>query len=770
VDHGKHPSVSSKGLKLLTSKVLRKQYPSSALAPSSIGWLAGVMLALSLQFWLTFSAHAKAFESNRQLNTGQLQASVLLFSPDGVAPDHQQWIGLHLKHQLGWHTYWKNPGDTGLATHLQWTTPKGIVVGKTLWPLPKKIQIGELSNYGYEDEALLIAPLQIDSLKSIPVEGANIKLHASWLVCKNECIPQEGDFDLVVSRNQISINDSTLFQQVINDQPASISKKENQLIIGKDNLVNIQIHGIDPRFEGSSFEVFPEIPDILDAKAELNPLFKQYWNKGVWYAVMPINANRSEDPSSVAITLIPSKHVNGEKNQAWSVNLQVHGNWPKQIDSTEIEGLRQSNIVAETTPFQPSLDSIDWSITLFSAFAALLGGLILNLMPCVLPVLAIKALSFVKTTPHQRQHQRRISYFYALGVVLSFLLLGGVIFILRDMGVQMGWGFQLQSPVMLAILAGLFTLISLNLLGLFEVGSSVQNAAGKFKSNNQYLESFGSGVLAVFVASPCTAPFMGASLGTALGLPAYLGLFIFACLGLGFALPIVLIATFPKLNHLLPKPGAWMERFKVFMSFPMLATVLWLTWIFGNLNGLDAMTELLGLLLLLSCGIYLTESSINWLNPRQWPFGHLLGVMTIGASLFTCGYWLSSMQAPTPASQSAITGEGETWTPWSQSKVDEALSEGHPVFVDYTAAWCITCKLNENTTFKNKKVMSSFALKKVILFKADWTHQDPSIAASLKSYGRVGVPVYVLIDRLGKAQVFSEVIGSEEILNALENL
>jgi len=755
---------------LNTFKVLQKLYPSPLPAQTSIGWLTAVVLAMSLQAWLTFPVQAKAFETSHQISTGQVQAQVLLFSPQGVAANHQQWVGLHLKHQPGWHTYWKNPGDTGLATHLQWSTPKGIRLGQTLWPLPQKIQIGELSNYGYEKETLLIAPLQIDAEQSIPENGADIKLHASWLVCKNECIPQEGDFDLKVSRNQISANDATLFQQVINEQPIQISKKENQFTFEKENLVHIQIHALDSKLEGTNFEIFPEMPDLLDAKAELHKDFKQYWDKGVWNAVMPINSNRSEEPTSLAITLVPARAINGQIHKALSVNLQVNGTWPKLIDSVESGNSNQPSITVEPIDQSTNSGSMNWSITLFSAFAALLGGLILNLMPCVLPVLAIKAMGFVKTTPHQQKKQRHISYFYALGVVLSFLVLGGVIFLLRNTGVQLGWGFQLQSPLMLVLLSTLFTLISLNLLGLFEVGGSIQNAAGNFKSDNEYIESFGSGVLAVFVASPCTAPFMGASLGSAMGLPAYLGLFVFASLGVGFALPIVLIASFPKLNHLLPKPGAWMERFKVFMSFPMLATVLWLAWIFGNLNGLDAMAQLLGLLLLLSCGVYLTESSVNWRNPRQWSFGHILGVITICGSVFVCGYWLSSMQESASAAQSTFTNDADVWTPWSQSKVDQTLSEGRPVFVDYTAAWCITCKLNENTTFKNKEVMATFASKKVKLFKADWTHQDASIAASLKSYGRVGVPVYVLIDQTGKAQVFSEVIGSDEILNALNKL
>ena len=762
--------VFTKGAKLHTFKALPQHYSSSTLASPSFGWLKRLVIGLSLLFWLSTSVFAKAFDSNRQFTTGQVQATVLLFAPDGVGPNHQQWLGLRLKHQNGWHTYWKNPGDTGLATHLQWTAPKGITIGKTLWPLPEKIQIGDLFNYGYENDALLLAPLKVDAENSIPNEGINIKLHASWLVCKNECIPQEGDLELKVSRNQISADDSTLFQQVISDQPIAISNKENQLSIRNDNLVNIQISGLDPKLEGANFEIFPEIPDILDAKAERHALFKQSWDKGVWRATIPINANRSDEPNTLPITLIATPRINGAKNRVMSVNLPINGTWPKTVASTQTGIQGQTNSSFEPISETSKLDPINWTTIVLSAFAALLGGLILNLMPCVLPVLAIKAMGFVNATPKQEQEQRKTSYFYAAGVIASFLLLGSVIFLLRNMGVQLGWGFQLQSTFMLVILSSLFTLIALNLLGCFEIGGSIQNAAGNFKSKNKFIESFGSGVLAVFVASPCTAPFMGASLGTALELPTYLGLLIFAFLGVGFALPIVMIASFPKLNHLLPKPGKWMVQFKVFMSFPMLATVLWLAWIFGNLNGLDAMAELLALLLLLSCGVFLTETSVNWTNPRQWSFSHLVGVIAICLSIFLCGYWLSSIQEQTPGSQSSINTESEGWTPWSPSKVDQALSEGHPVFVDYTAAWCITCKLNENTTFKNKRLTSVFASKKVILFKADWTHQDSTIAASLKSYGRVGVPVYVLIDKKGKAQVFSEVIGSEEILNALEKL
>jgi thiol:disulfide interchange protein DsbD len=725
---------------------------------------------ICLLFILPSFVQAKAFDSANQFKTEQVQANLVLFSPDGVSTKHKQWVALYLKHQVGWHTYWKNPGDTGLATHLSWTTPSGISIGKTLWPLPKKIQIGELINYGYENEALLVASLQIDAENAIPTEGANIKLHASWLICKNECIPQESDFAIKILRNQISTIDSTLFQQVIEDQPFSISKNENHLTIEKDQKVNIKIFGLDPKLQNSNFEIFPEIPDILDTKGEKHSLAKQFWIDGTWNAVIPINSNRTEEPKFVPITLISASQISGLEHRVLSVDLKVDGQWPKELtlNSDQSTNLTAKGLDSNTVANQS--ESVNGSVILISAFAALIGGLILNLMPCVLPVLAIKAMSFVKTSSHQRRQQQINSYFYAFGVILSFLILGGTIFLLKGVGIQLGWGFQLQSPIMLVILSFLFTLIALNLLGIFELGGSLQNAAGKFKSDNQYIESFGTGVLAVFIASPCTAPFMGASLGTALGLQASLGMVIFAFLGIGFSLPIVILASIPKVNHLLPKPGAWMNQLKVFMSFPMLATVLWLAWIFGNINGLDAMCELLGLLLMLACGIYLTSSQFLWSKPRQWTMIHTTGVLIICTTIFLSGFWIASMNESASGGKTVSTNELENWSNWSQAKVNQTLSEGHPVFIDYTAAWCITCKINESTTLKNSEITSTFAAKKVRLFKADWTHQDANIAESLKSLGRVGVPVYVLTQPGGQTKVFSEVIGKEELLTALNQL
>jgi thiol:disulfide interchange protein DsbD len=416
---------------------------------------------------------------------------------------------------------------------------------------------------------------------------------------------------------------------------------------------------------------------------------------------------------------------------------------------------------------------LGFALALVGAF---LGGLILNLMPCVLPVLAIKLLGFAQHSRAHRAH-RIAGMAYTAGVVLSFLALGAGVLALRAAGEQLGWGFQLQSPMVVSVLAALFTLIALNLFGLFEFGQILPSRVASFQHQHPVIDAALSGVLAVAVASPCTAPFMGASLGLAMTLPIWQALAIFVAMGLGLAAPYLLASLMPAVARLLPHPGAWMVTLRQLLAFPMLATVVWLLWVLGQQTSLDAAMFALGGLLLMA--------GLIWALRLKTPSGRVLLWLFAAALAFSTWTLREAIDAPTPpvsTTNTPLALEGDTpsgrlsasssptWHAWSEARVAQSLAQGRPVFVDFTAAWCVTCQINKKSTLSNSEVLADFAAHQVTLMRADWTRRDPAITAALTALGRSGVPVYVL-HAPGKAPlVLSELLSVSKMKEALATL
>lgn len=396
---------------------------------------------------------------------------------------------------------------------------------------------------------------------------------------------------------------------------------------------------------------------------------------------------------------------------------------------------------------------------------AFVGGLILNLMPCVLPILAIKVLSFAQHSQQHRAH-RIAGLAYTAGVVLSFLLLGAGVLALRSAGEQLGWGFQLQSPLVVSTLAVLFTLIALNLWGLFELGHVLPSSWLSFQARHPVSDALLSGVLAVAVASPCTAPFMGASLGLAMTLPTHQALAIFASMGLGLALPYLVASWWPAVARRLPHPGPWMVMLRQLLAFPMLATVVWLLWVLGQQTSLDASTLLLAWLLGLSALVWSTR-----FRTHSGRFLQLIFVLALGLAGASWLPWLNDAPSPAPDTHTSNpTSASSTWQNWSEAQVAQALAQNQPVFVDFTAAWCVTCQINKKTTLGNPAVLSDFQAHQVRLLRADWTRRDPAITAALSALGRSGVPVYVLYAPGRAPLVLSELLSASQIHEALAAL
>ena len=732
-------------------------------------WAICCLLVLTLgsaSAWAQFAKPSDPSAPRAVVQTEQVRAELLVLAPDGVAAGKTVWLGLQLAHQPQWHTYWKNAGDSGLPTRLEWTLPAGVTAGDIAWPAPQKITIGTLANYGYEGTVLLPVRLLVDKTFAPVANTLDVQLFATWLVCKEVCVPQEGRFALQIPLSGSSALHEAAFAQAQAAQPLALQGKSAVQL--NDFGLTLTVSGLPMAWRGQNINAFIESPEIIEtarSPAATDSQPQRWQGDGSWTATLPYSSLRSTTPDSLAFVLSWGTH-------SLRTEATVSGAWPAATPGSV--GAKPGELAEPSKRAEPSNPTLlaahgsaaRWGLALG---AALLGGLLLNLMPCVFPVLAIKLLGLTRSS-QSTASRRTQGLAYSAGVLLSFLALGGLMLALRAGGAQLGWGFQLQSPLVIALLALLFTLIGLNLLGLLDVGPVLPSGLASLQLRHPLGDAFLSGVLAVAIASPCTAPFMGASLGFAVALPAAPALGIFATLGLGLALPYLAVSWLPALAHALPRPGAWMETLRRFMAFPMWATVVWLLWVLGHLSGVDGAASLLALLLCLALLLW----SLQQPGKSRW--------LLSGVALLL-GLWLlwnlgpnvlreASAPAPGTAAGAAYSSadSGNSWQPWSAQRVEQALAAGQPVFVDFTAAWCITCQYNKQTTLSDARVLADFQRHKVRLLRADWTHRDPAITQALQSLGRSGVPVYVLYQSGKPPLLLSEVLGVGELRAALGRL
>jgi DsbC/DsbD-like thiol-disulfide interchange protein len=548
--------------------------------------------------------------------------------PTAWRPARPLLLGLRIEHQPHWHTYWKNPGDSGLPTTLTWTLPPGVQAGDVQWPTPKKLALGPLVNYGFDGVLLLPVALRLPAGFSAPT--LEVKLAAEWLVCKDVCIPESGEFQLTLPTQQAITAHAADFASAREATPVALPSAQAQATVRGDTLV-VTVDGLPAAWQGREIEFFPETAGVIQNAAQ--PVVR--WDGGRWQAEIALDPQRGESPQTMPAVLVARGELAGGR-----LAVAVQGPWP----ATGAQPLAALPPV-EATPdgLLGAAPASPLGLPLAIAFA-LVGGLLLNLMPCVFPVLSLKVLGF---THHARDRRRLLAggLAYTGGVVLSFVALAALLLALRAGGEQLGWGFQLQSPAVVALLAALFTLIGLNLVGVYELGSVLPDRIATAQARHPLVDAGLTGVLAVAVAAPCTAPFMGASLGFALTLPATPALAVFAALGLGMALPYLAASAFPAVARLLPRPGAWMATFKTVMAFPMFGTVVWLVWVLGQQVGIDGATALLGTLVLLAFAAWAlgsqtirracAESGAPWLSycsvcrwpgwaprcgPAQWPW------------------------------------------------------------------------------------------------------------------------------------------------------
>ena len=710
------------------------------------------------------------------VSTAQVRAELLAWAPEGVEPGKPVWLGLQLAHQPQLHTYWKNSGDSGLPTQFEWQLPAGITAGEIAWPTPKKIPIGTLANYGYEGAVLL--PVQLTIPPGFSAAKLDVKLKASWLVCRKECIPQEGDFALSIPAHSSTAASGALFQGTFDATPKPLPPGASQIDISGQTL-NVSLAGLPAALQGKTLALFPETASVVEPAAP----WQQSWQGALWTAQLPVSSQRSDSPNHLPLVL-------AFDGAAYRLDAPIRGSWPATAApvtvSPALEAALKANAAhvadaagaATATPSAGTSGAASSgtlpapasapSVGLFAALlGALLGGLVLNLMPCVFPVLAIKMVGFV----HVKDQATRLAtgLAYTAGVVLSFLALGALLLGLRAAGEQLGWGFQLQNPAVVAALAALFTLLGLNLAGLFDFGNILPLRVINLQAKNPGINAFLSGVLATAVASPCTAPFMGASLGYAVGLPAVQALAVFGAIGLGMAIPYLLASAVPAVARALPRPGVWMVTFKQLMAFPMFATVVWLVWVLGQQSGINGAGTLLALLVLLALAVW--SLGLRGLPRRV--------LMAVSVALCVLGLWAIGPNITTaaslPAAATSVDAAGATSTPagwqdWQPGRVEQLTAQGRSVFVDFTAAWCVTCQYNKKTTLANADVLADMAAKNVALLRADWTRRDPAVTAALADLGRSGVPVYVLYQSGHAPVVLSEILSVSDVRAALARL
>jgi thiol:disulfide interchange protein DsbD len=685
-------------------------------------FIAGLLLSLAAG-----AAHAQEEAPRPKHVEARLIAEEAAIVPGGTVT-----VGLRQIMEPGWHTYWANPGDAGEPTRLDWALPEGYLAGPLFWPTPARLPVGNLMNFGYENRVTLITTIAAPKdLK--PGTVVELKGQASWLVCSDICVPEEAAVSVslpVIAAGPAPADPifAADFQMARASLPHAFDGKAQFSASGGALHLMLLGGALPSGITDAAF--FPLSPGVIRYAAP---------------------QRFSAETGALALTLAAGSAFT-------KAGAHPPAILPGVVALKTAEGPIAFTIAAEPAAPAPPLMSAPLGVPLALVFAVL-GGLILNLMPCVFPVLSMKALVLARQAEHDAAAPRLQGIAYGVGVVLSFLAIGGLLLALRQAGIGLGWGFQFQSPLVVALMALLFLGIALNLAGLFEV-NGLQNLGGAGDTHGT-AGAFLTGVLAVVVASPCTAPFMAAALGAALTASPFVALAIFAGLGIGMAAPLVLIGEVPALIRLLPKPGAWMARLKLILALPMLATALWLAYVLERETGARGA----GLLALAGTGLALAARMTGkFQRDRRGGYGIAAG----GIIALLCALLIAQSPLVSPSPGSSAAGNGPIAEPYSTARLDALRAAGRPVFVDLTAAWCITCQLNEAFALSDATVADAFRAQGVIYLKGDWTNGNPDISALLAEYGRDGVPLSLFFaGHAARAQILPQILTPAIVREAL---
>ncbi len=706
----------------------KRQSPSvdGCSSPHSLAWFVFPFLAA-----LIFSGPAMT----SPVATANVRAQ-LIGEVAAIQPGQPFWVALRLKIRDGWHTYWRNPGDSGLATTLAWTLPTGFTAGEIHWPYPERIPVGPLMNFGYHGEVLL--QVQIQPPESLPDrETFTLQARADWLVCQQDCIPEGADLrlSLPASAGPAPVDPrwtelfaaARLALPVPMPWPVTFSADAETLAL---DLVAGSAAG-----HVVAVEFFPLRDGLIDHAA---PQSLSRVEENLRLTVARGTDPDPPEPVAGVIVVRERRDEGGSTTHAFTVEAARGG----ESASVAGPGLMQALLLA------------------------LLGGLLLNLMPCVFPVLSLKALNLARHAHQAPGAVRAHGLAYTAGVLTCFTVVAGVLIALRAAGQHIGWGFQLQSPAFVTLLAYLLFAFGLSLSGAFTFGGSLMGVGSAWADRSGHVGSFATGALAVVVATPCTAPFMGAALGFALTQNWLISLAVFQMLGLGLALPYLVLSFRPGLLRFLPRPGPWLEHGKQLLAFPLYATVAWLLWVLGQQTGPDGVAAALAGMILLVFALWLGQATRA--AGFRWRWAGRLGAVLALALALGLTRWpgVDATSVADRPDSSALA-----WESFSPARLTELQAAGRPVFVNFTAAWCITCLVNERVALNSVRVAAELAARGVTVLKADWTHRDPEITQALAGFGRGGVPLYVLYPpRPAKPVILPQLLTESLLLQTLQTL
>jgi thiol:disulfide interchange protein len=665
--------------------------------------LLGLMLASPAAFAL----------SGNTVATDNVKAR-LVSEMSAIAPGQSFWVALEFDIRDGWHTYWRNPGDSGQATRLTWQLPPGFTAGDIVWTTPHRFEIPPLVNYGYAKHAVHL--VNVTAPKDLPV-GTPVVLSAkaSWLVCSDVCIPEDASLQLKLP---------------VSAQPGAADPADAALFAtARGELPSAELAATTARMRNGRLVItlgkewgatLPQIKSLA---------FFPYDDGGIEYAA-PQTLSRGENAVELDMKLGYQPPKGGT----------IRG----VLLATELSGSDTVTVPMEIAAIVTAAgDARNASASLPALMLfAILGGLILNLMPCVFPVLSIKAIGLVEQAKKHPAAVRTKGVVFALGVISSMLCLAAVLLALRSGGEQIGWGFQLQSPLFVTFLVYLLLAVGLNLSGVFEVGGGLAGVGDGLTQGDSYRASFFTGVLTTLVATPCTAPYMAFAVGAALTQPPLAALGIFAALGFGLALPYLLLSFAPWMRRALPKPGAWMDTLKQVFAFPIYASAAWLLWVLAQ------QTSSFGLGAALAGAILIAFAAWAYQKSKSSSTGGRVTALATAALAVLLALVLpvrfADVAAASPSVSAGGTHAADQWQPYDAAEVAKLNAAGQPLLVNFTASWCLTCLVNERNAFADSAVQQVFRSKRVTLMKGDWTNRDPAITRALASFGRAGVPLYVV--------------------------
>ncbi len=649
----------------------------------------------------------------------ELVKASLISDASSIAPGQKFRVGILYRIEPGWHIYWRHSGDSGIPTKIEWRLPEGFKAEELQWPIPvREKEPGDLEVFVYENEVLLFAT--VVAPKNLPAGPVEVGAKSEWLVCQSSCVPGSAQLSLQLKTGASSGSDA---RQIFDKHSALLPKslpsgwKASFARTGKN--LQLQVTGVP---SNTPIDFFP-LPPEEAALGHVSSSGDQ--------VTIPI------DSEPQPISKLPGVLVVGSGETRTGYLIDANGASVGSIEAPAV------------------------SVSLAGLFQilglAILGGLILNVMPCVLPVISLKIFGFVSEAGERPDKAFRLSMAFSVGILSCFAVLAVVAILLRAAGAQVGWGFQFQDYRFVVVIACVVFAFALNLFGVYEFSVSAKSTGGlaKLASGTGYNAAFFQGVFATILATPCTAPFLGTASAFAFAQPAWVTFLVFMFIGLGMASPYLMLAINPKWLHYLPKPGRWMVRMKQFMGFLLIATLLWLAWVLGQMKGANAIISLGAVLLVIAIIAWIKGSFWTPVSPIRTRISAAISMLVV--VLLAAGAY-GFLTKPSQL----------TWAKFSKSSLDQAVASGRPVFVDFTADWCITCKTNERFAIDTPQVRDAFSKNKVVLLKADWTNGDPEITEILRQHGRAGVPMYLVYPGGSKEPILlSEVISSQTILDAL---